>query len=535
MQRTLSLGTGARPIDHAPWALAGVLCLALLVRVVHLGHESIWADEAFTWWWTRQPLAELWGPRAALETNPPLYYSIAWLATRLLGNDELALRLPPALIGTLTVAATFWLGRTIAGNRVGGLAALLAALAAPLVFYAQEARGYALLCLLGTVAVQGCVMFFRAATPPQSALPPMLPGLALYAASTTAALYVHNTAALLPALLNLVALCWWIGCSRHRASALPWLGVNVAILLAWSWWLPVVVHQASDSSGFDLDWLKQPSLASAGYMYLRLYGLSYLLNSRWLQLASGIPVFAAAVYASVRYPSIGTATLGAVVVGVPALLFLAGLAGRPVWAERTYFWPLPLGLVLIACTIVHLPSPSWRRAALAVMLALSVGNLALLRLERHNEPYRAAMSLIASDLRPGDAILFVPQWAVMGATYYQARLGLALDAFVIDPVEQRQSMGMPYDALALQPPLVRQPSFLTLESLPDLARTHRRLWVLYLRSNKYDPRQTVRGQLDRVGRIVRDTRLEPSLDLALYDFAAPSAVVGRNGSQSRPH
>ena len=141
----------------AAGALAAVMCLALAVRLLDLGQELLWGDEAFTWWWTRQPLAGQWGSNAALEPDPPLFYTIAWLSTELLGNDERALRLPSALLGTLGVGAVFLVGRTAGGTRTGLLAALLTAIAAPHVYYSQEARTYALLSLLGTLAVWGVV------------------------------------------------------------------------------------------------------------------------------------------------------------------------------------------------------------------------------------------------------------------------------------------------------------------------------------------------------------------------------------------
>ena len=221
-------------------ALAAVLCLALAVRLLDLGQESLWADEAFTWWWTRQPLAGQWGSNAALEPNPPLFYTIAWLSTELLGNDERALRLPSALLGTLGVGAVFLVGRTAGGTRAGSLAALLTAIAAPHVYYSQEARTYALLSLLGTLAVWGCLIFFRAATQPDLERRAAISGLALYVAATIGALYAHNTAALLPALANLVALGWWLTGPRRWAAAGFWVGANLVVLAAWSWWLPTL-------------------------------------------------------------------------------------------------------------------------------------------------------------------------------------------------------------------------------------------------------------------------------------------------------
>jgi hypothetical protein len=500
-------------------ALAVILLVALAVRVVGLGQESLWGDEAFTWWWTRQSLTELWGPRAALETNPPLYYSVAWVATRLLGDDEIALRLPSALLGTLGVGAVFLLGRTVAGNRVGLLAALLTAIAAPHVYYSQEARTYALLSLLGTLAVWGCVVFFRAATPPGIAWRRAVSGLLLYLIGTSGALYSHNTAALLPALANLVALGWWLSCSRRWSVAGAWIGANLLVLALWSWWLPALFRQLGGAD--SLRWIEQPSAFWAARDFVRLYGLRYLPDSKLGQLVPGVLVVGMTLLACIRRPSVATLLLGAIAFGVPSLLFLAGLAGHPVWIERAVFWPLPLGLTLVAILIVDL-RPTWLRgAALAAVLAIGVADLLLLQVGRQKEPYREALAAIEADRQPRDAILLVPPAAVMGATYYQARLGLPIDGFAIEPTRERHSMGMPHDTLAMQPPTVSLPTFLAMDDLARIADAHDRVWVLYRRRELADPRDTVRLRLQTLGREVSGMDLPPFLELVLVELTTP--------------
>ena len=503
-------------------ALAAILALALLVRVAGLEQESLWGDEAFTWWWTRQPFAALWGSGAALETNPPLYYSVAWLATRLLGDDESALRLPSVLVGTLGVAAVFLLGRTAGGTRVGLLAALLTAMAAPHLYYSQEARTYALLSLLGTLAVWGCLLFFRAATPSDMGWRRSGAGLALYVAGTSGALYAHNTAALLPLLANLVAFGWWLNRSRRWQTAGFWIGANLLVLAIWSWWLPALIRQFGGAD--SLQWLEQPSPFWALRDFARLYGLRYLPDSKLGQLLPGVLVVGMALLACLRRPGVTTLLLGTIAFGVPLLLFLAGLAGHPVWIERAFFWPLPLGLTLVAILIVDLPSLRWRVAALTAVLAIELADLALLHLERQKEPYREAMAAIDAARQPRDAILFVPPTAIMGATYYQARRGFPMDGYAVDPTRERASMGLPHDRLAMQPPTVRLPTFLRPDELARIADAHDRVWVLYRRRDVADPQADVQRVIGTLGREISATKLSPFLELSLVKFEPPIQV-----------
>jgi mannosyltransferase len=497
-------------------ALAAVLLLALVLRLVDLGGESFWADEAFTWWWTRQPLGDLWGAKAAHETNPPLYYTVVWLARRALGDNEAALRLPSVLFGTLGVGAVFFLGRAVGGTRAGLLAALLTAAAAPHIYYSQEARTYALLSLLGTLAVLGALTFFRHAAASSGARGPAVGGLALYALATIGALHAHNTAVLLPFLANLAAVAWWLAGSRRLATAGSWLGANLIVLLAWSWWLPALAHQAGGAA--SIEWLSQPPPDWAFRDYVRLYGLRYLPDQKLAQVVSGLAVLGIAALACLLRPGSATLTLLGFVVGVPALLFLIGTLATPVWIERALFWPLPLGLTLAAVAVTRLRPPWARRTALAVVLLVALVNLTLFQLGRWKEPYRDAIAAIAGASRPGDALLLVPDTTVMSTTYYAMRRGLVLDTYVVDPARGKRAMGPPYDTLPLQPPEARLPTFLGLGELSRIARGHDRLWVLYRRRDYVDPDDRVRQELAGFGRVTRAEALPPMLELVLLEL-----------------
>lgn len=135
-------------------SLTVILVLAAYLRFDALGARSLWLDEFSTWHVSRMPLGDslIWRPEL---TIPPLYQ----LLLRVLSADprpqEWVLRLPAAVAGLGAVAASWWLGRTVAGASAGcALAALMAC--NPLqIQYSREARPYSLLvlgCVLSTAA-----------------------------------------------------------------------------------------------------------------------------------------------------------------------------------------------------------------------------------------------------------------------------------------------------------------------------------------------------------------------------------------------
>src|SRR5262245_10837818 len=82
--------------------------VALVIRLYHLGAQSLWLDEGGTWaevTGKRWPalLAELWGRDAAY----PLYHILLKGWVGLAGDSEWALRLPSALAGAATVVALY--------------------------------------------------------------------------------------------------------------------------------------------------------------------------------------------------------------------------------------------------------------------------------------------------------------------------------------------------------------------------------------------------------------------------------------------
>ena len=108
-------------------------------------------DEAWSLWLAQGSLSSLPGMVRA-DVHPPLFYLLLFAWTRLAGFSELALRLPSALSGVAAVWGVFALGRRWAGLQTGFVAGVLVAVSPFHLYFAQEARSYALLALLATLA-----------------------------------------------------------------------------------------------------------------------------------------------------------------------------------------------------------------------------------------------------------------------------------------------------------------------------------------------------------------------------------------------
>ena len=132
------------------WAapLVLVMALAAALRLVAIGTQSFWSDEAITALLVRRDLGSLLSGVADTESTPPLYYVSAWLWAKLAGADEVGLRSLSALFGILAVPVGYGAARALVSTRAAWIAGLLVAVNPLLVWYSQEARAYSLLVLL---------------------------------------------------------------------------------------------------------------------------------------------------------------------------------------------------------------------------------------------------------------------------------------------------------------------------------------------------------------------------------------------------
>ncbi|MEW5991774.1 MAG: glycosyltransferase family 39 protein [Chloroflexota bacterium] len=136
-------------MEFAPIGI--VVAIAAALRINDLGFRSLWLDEVATAQVVRlRDLAAVVDYVTRDPSATPGMYVLTW-SLRWLGNDELAIRLPYALAGLLTVVALFALARRLYGTATGLVAAALFAILPFAIFYSQEARSYALLMLLGAL------------------------------------------------------------------------------------------------------------------------------------------------------------------------------------------------------------------------------------------------------------------------------------------------------------------------------------------------------------------------------------------------
>lgn len=142
-----------------PRYVLGLVALGVVIRMTTLSYHSLWLDEAFSVLSVQaHAAAEIWSPGID-PIHPPLFYLILQRSLALVGVSEFGARLPSALASVANIGLIWWLGQRVFPHRgVGAIAAALLAVAPIDLWYAQEARMYALVTMAGLVFALGLVI-----------------------------------------------------------------------------------------------------------------------------------------------------------------------------------------------------------------------------------------------------------------------------------------------------------------------------------------------------------------------------------------
>ncbi len=321
----------------ALWVLAFLIALGAAMRFASLGEQSYHHDEVIT--------AARVIPGSFIhmlrtvkhsESNPPLYYTLAWGWAKAFGTAEFGLRSLSALFGLATVPVAYAIGAELSSRRTGLIAAAMTAVNPMLIWYSQEARSYSLLVFFCAVSL----LFFVRALRSRSGT-----DLSLWALGSALALSSHYFA-FFPVAIESVWLLVALR-SRWRATLAAVAGVAVVGIAL----VPLILAQVNPT---HVGWIEQSPLSS------RLFqtGVSFLIGETGHVIAEPprvhyalIPVILIAA-AWLLVATRGTwrerrgALLGATIgIGVGLLSLIAALLGKDYVLERNLLPALlPLGI-----------------------------------------------------------------------------------------------------------------------------------------------------------------------------------------------
>lgn len=336
--------------------VAAIAIFAIGIRLYRLGDIPLWTDELFTRSYPDAGLAYLWGPGLRTEPTSPLYYTLIWGIERVVGSSALILRAPSVIASLAGVWLAWALARELFARRGPAfLAALLLALAPIDVFFAQEARSYALQAAALGLALLALARILRRA-----------PGLALYATGAVLAIWLHPTSIAAIAALNAAALMSTIGATRLLDSRayVRFLATNIVVALACT---PLIPGMLAPTGGAATSWipaLTRWSLESV--IGQTLAGPALETNAQRIAELTVLALATLALLPPWR-PGRRTATILILAPGLTLALMIGISLFKPILLTRTLAWLL----IPLAVALGGMISRYRRPAALPVALAIT--------------------------------------------------------------------------------------------------------------------------------------------------------------------
>lgn len=387
--------------------IVGLVTVAgAILRFATLSTQGFWLDEAVTADLMDRSLRGMLRGVSDGESTPYLYYLVSWGWAQVLGTGEAALRALPALLGTLTIPLVALLARRVAGDRAAILAAVLAAVCPLLVWYAQEARAYALLMLLATASVLLLLRADERSSPGR---------LAAWALTAALAIATHWFAHFLVA----GEAVWLLWATRGRRGA--WVAAG-AVALAAAALLPLLISQRdAGRAGF----IGEDSLAKRVAQIPKQLAIGYDAPAENALAALALLLLAlaaAGLVVGVRRGAGERRALGAVLVAAGAALglpLLAAAAGNDFVLTRNVLAALPLLVALAGAGFALLPH---RAPGIAAAVALAavwlVAVLAVATTARYQrDDWRGAARALGSAARPRVVVVAPASGRVPAAHY----------------------------------------------------------------------------------------------------------------------
>jgi uncharacterized membrane protein len=167
--------------------------------------------------------------------HPPLHYLILHGWTHLFGNSEFSVRFPSVMFSLISIFMAYRVGGLIFDRTTGIFAALLVSLSLFNIRYAQEARNYSLLCMLGLTSYFYFIKMLQNQAQKYSIG---------YIIVSVLLLYTHVYGLFTIVSHNLYMLVRKLVLRRedHPLSLTHWIGVQLILILSLSPWFHVILH-----------------------------------------------------------------------------------------------------------------------------------------------------------------------------------------------------------------------------------------------------------------------------------------------------
>lgn len=356
------------------WLVCAVTGVGAVLRLIGLDWQSLWMDEVSS---LRNALAfgrGGIGELASVDQVAPLHSIVLWLSTSVGGWTETSARMPSALAGIAIIPLTYAAAARMLGSaRVALLSAGLVAISPFALYYAQEARMYALM----TMAAMAYVVVVW----PIVRRPLSLGELVLLTLITLVGLGMHHYMALISASFGLFLLA---KDRKMTGATWAWTATQLIAAAVFAYWLYLTADYVAGGSAGN----EKPGFLMWTPYALYTFVVGYSFGPSTVDLAGAGPELMETV---VRHaPQIAIIALATAAIGWRALQCLLRLRNRlaALWLFMWLLIPIALSILAATVTNIHFNTRYVVHSFPALMIILAVGLADL--------PWRAALAALRS-------------------------------------------------------------------------------------------------------------------------------------------
>jgi len=391
------------------WApVAAITMVAAILRLHGLNSKIVWFDEAMSAGIARLPWSQVVRVLWNFEANMAFYYVLLHFWSSL-GGTTMFIRALSVVFSTATVPAVYLLGARLFDRKAGFISAWLLAINAYHIRYAQEARSYALLVLLATLATWLLVRNLQA---------PAQAHWGTYTALSVLTVFAHFFG-------GLVVLSHAVSLIFMRRVNLPWQALRRSLFWFCVCMAPIAVFIAHAGSGM-LNWVSRTAPTGVFVFFESMagnYGLRLLILDGIAACAAGFSAWRLSRRSAPSVPAWSYGLVSSLLL-LPLATTLAVSAVHPLFVPR-YLNPCLIALILIvAAGISFIPSVAIGGALLALISAGSLlGAVSYYRqdFDLVREPWDQASSFVFENARPGDGAFFYRNFVRVPFEFYRSQ------------------------------------------------------------------------------------------------------------------
>jgi len=393
---------------------AGLFALAIALRLLLLGDEDLWYDEAVSVDQAGQPTFGGVLAATAADNYPPLHNLLMHVWMGLFGASPVSVRLPSVFFSLIALWLANRILRRLFGARPALIATALLAVGPTQIQYAQEMRMYALFLFLTLWSTWCLVRWLEAPTTRR---------LVGYGVVSAFLCYSHLYAGFFLIGQNAtVLILWWR--ARRQASSGPfaapslwrWAQVQLAVFAAFSAWLPTMLARYGKLDGNF--WIPTPSLYGLYEPLLYTWRLAVPLCVVLLGLAlfplPRRPRWLAGLFAPTPRgtldPLAATLVLFLPLAASLGLAFILSYVMEPLFLHRYLFAAMTAATMLVAVGIARVQRTLFQVGLVVCIVTLCVPASVLY----YRDDQKARWSLVAAEVEahrtPNDLVVLWPHF-----------------------------------------------------------------------------------------------------------------------------